>query len=164
MREQDGVFQNINSLKPNTTYKVSVFIKSENNEAGLMKVRFYGGEDINRRYSKSTYGQVSTTFKTGPENTSVRIALLKYVAGATGKTWFDNLSLTEVGGNEISANGNGNLQVKNLLNNSGFENGIKGWSKGKGCEISSVNNNSRSGNNALMFSGTKCGVFQKISN
>lgn len=159
-----GVFQNINGLKPNTTYKVSVFIKSENNEAGLMKVRFYGGEDINRRYSKSTYGQVSTTFKTGPENTSVRIALLKYVAGATGKTWFDNLSLTEVGGNEISANGNGNLQVKNLLNNSGFENGIKGWSKGKGCEISSVNNNSRSGNNALMFSGTKCGVFQKISN
>ena len=57
-----GVFE-YKWFKPNTTYKVSVFIKSENNEAGLMKVRFYGGEDINRRYSKSTYGQVNLTLK-----------------------------------------------------------------------------------------------------
>ena len=61
----------------------------------------------------------------------ILLSLHYSIAGATGKTWFDNLSLTEVGGNEISANGNGNLQVKNLLNNSGFENGIK-VSKGKG--------------------------------
>ena len=162
-----GVFQNINGLKPNTTYIVKAYIKSENNEAALLKVRFYGGEDITKRYSKSQYGEVTTTFKTGPENTSVRIALLKYTAGATGKTWFDDVSVIEVGAKSNSINnddGTSNISLlKNLLNNSGFENGTKGWSKGKGCSINSVNNNARSGNSALMFEGTKCGVFQKVS-
>ena len=162
-----GVFQNINGLKPNTIYIVKAYIKSENNESALLKVRFYGGEDITKRYSKSQYGEVTATFKTGPENTSVRIALLKYTAGATGKTWFDDVSVIEVGAKSNSINnddGTSNISLlKNLLNNSGFENGTKGWSKGKGCDINSVNNNARSGNSALMFEGTKCGVFQKVS-
>ena len=157
-----GVFQNINGLKPNTEYKVTAHMKSENNEAVLLKVRFYGGEDITRRYNKSEYGEVTVTFKTGPENTSARIALLKYVAGATGRSWFDDLSVVEVGSNSIAKNNNSST-TKNLLNNSGFENGTKGWNKGKGCPINAVNNNSRSGNSALMFEGTKCGVFQKLS-
>ena len=157
-----GVFQNINGLKPNTEYKVTAHMKSENNEAVLLKVRFYGGEDITLRYNKSEYGEVTVTFKTGPENTSARIALLKYVAGATGRSWFDDLSVVEVGSNSIAKNNNSST-TKNLLNNSGFENGTKGWNKGKGCPINAVNNNSRSGNSALMFEGTKCGVFQKLS-
>ena len=157
-----GVFQNINGLKSNTEYKVTAYMKSENNEAVLLKVRFYGGEDITRRYNKSEYGEVTFTFKTGPENTSARIALLKYVAGATGRSWFDDLSVVEVGYNSIAKNNNSST-TKNLLNNSGFENGTKGWNKGKGCPINAVNNNSRSGNSALMFEGTKCGVFQKLS-
>ena len=157
-----GVFQNINGLKPNTEYKVSAHMKSENNEAVLLKVRFYGGEDITRRYNKSEYGEVTVTFKTGPENTSARIALLKYVAGATGRSWFDDLSVVEVGSKSIAKNNNSST-TKNLLNNSGFENGTKGWNKGKGCPINAVKNNSRSGNSALMFEGTKCGVFQKLS-
>ena len=121
-----GVFQNINGLKPNTEYKVTAYMKSENNEAVLLKVRFYGGEDITRRYNKSEYGEVTVTFKTGPENTSARIALLKYVAGATGRSWFDDLSVVEVGSNSIAKNNNSST-TKNLLNNSGFENGTKGW-------------------------------------
>ena len=157
-----GVFQNINGLKPNTEYKVTAYMKSENNEAVLLKVRFYGGEDITRRYNKSEYGEVTVTFKTGPENTSARIALLKYVAGATGRSWFDDLSVVEVGYNSTAKNNNSST-TKNLLNNSGFENGTKGWNKGKGCPINAVKNNSRSGNSALMFEGTKCGVFQKLS-
>ena len=157
-----GVFQNINGLKPNTEYKVAAYMKTENNEAVLLKVRFFGGEDITRRYNKSEYGEVTVTFKTGPENTSVRIALLKYVAGATGRSWFDDLSVVEVGSNATAKNNNSST-TKNLLNNSGFENGTKGWNKGKGCPINAVNNNSRSGNSALMFEGTKCGVFQKLS-
>ena len=157
-----GVFQNINGLKSNTEYKVTAYMKSENNEAVLLKVRFYGGEDITRRYNKSEYGEVTFTFKTGPENTSARIALLKYVAGATGRSWFDDLSLVEVGSKPTAKNNNSST-TKNLLNNSGFENGTKGWNKGKGCPINAVNNNSRSGNSALMFEGTKCGVFQKLS-
>ena len=92
-----GVFQKISNLKPNTTYKVSGYIKSQNSEAGLLKVRFYGGKDITRRYSKPEYGLVTATFKTGPDNTSARIALLKYADGATGKTWFDDISVVEVG-------------------------------------------------------------------
>ena len=157
-----GVFQNINGLKPNTEYKVSAHMKSENNEAVLLKVRFYGGEDITRRYNKSEYGEVTVIFKTGPENTSARIALLKYVAGATGRSWFDDLSVVEAGSKSIAKNNN-STTTKNLLNNSGFENGTKGWNKGKGCPINAVKNNSRSGNSALMFEGTKCGVFQKLS-
>ena len=90
-------FQKISNLKPNTTYKVSGYIKSQNSEAGLLKVRFYGGKDITRRYSKPEYGLVTATFKTGPDNTSARIALLKYADGATGKTWFDDISVVEVG-------------------------------------------------------------------
>ena len=82
-----GVFQKLSGLKPNTTYKVSAYIKSENNEAGLLKVRFYGGKDITRRYNKSEYGEVTATFKTGPENTSARIALLKYVDGGTAVSY-----------------------------------------------------------------------------
>ena len=162
-----GAFQNINGLKPNTTYIVKANIKSENNEAALLKVRFYGGDDITKRYSKSQYGEVTATFKTGPENTSVRIALLKYTAGATGKTWFDDISVIEVGAKSNSINNDetrsNNSLLKNLLTNSGFENGTKGWNKGKGCPINSVNNNARSGNSALMFEGTKCGVFQKLN-
>ena len=157
-----GVFQNINGLKPNTEYKVTAHMKSENNEAVLLKVRFYGGEDITRRYNKSEYGEVTVIFKTGPENTSARIALLKYVAGATGRSWFDDLSVVEAGSKSIAKNNN-STTTKNLLNNSGFENGTKGWNKGKGCPINAVKNNSRSGNSALMFEGTKCGVFQKLS-
>ena len=162
-----GIFQNVNGLKPNTTYKVSVFIKSENNEAALLKVRFYGDKDITRRYSKSQYGEVTATFKTGPDNTSARIALLKYAEGAKGRTWFDDLSVTEVGAkSEISNNReriNPKLSSKNLLSNSGFEDGTKGWNKGKGCPIYSVNNNARSGESALMFEGTRCGVFQNLN-
>ncbi len=162
-----GIFQNVNGLKPNTTYKVSVFIKSENNEAALLKVRFYGDKDITRRYSKSQYGELTATFKTGPDNTSARIALLKYAEGAKGRTWFDDLSVTEVGAkSEISNNReriNPKLSSKNLLSNSGFENGTKGWNKGKGCPIYSVNNNARSGESALMFEGTRCGVFQNLN-
>ena len=97
-----GVFQNINGLKPNTEYKVTAYMKSENNEAVLLKVRFYGGEDITRRYNKSEYGEVTVTFKTGPENTSARIALLKYVDGGTGRTWFDDLSVIELGTQLVS--------------------------------------------------------------
>ena len=161
------IFQNVNGLKPNTTYKVSVFIKSENNEAALLKVRFYGDKDITRRYSKSQYGEISVTFKTGPDNTSARIALLKYADGATGKTWFDDLSVTEVGVQSKSQNNKERASVKlsskNLLTNSGFEDGTKGWNKGKGCPINSVNNNARSGDSALMFEGTRCGVFQNVN-
>ena len=97
-----GVFQKLSGLKPNTTYKVSAYIKSENNEAGLLKVRFYGGKDITRRYNKSEYGEVTATFKTGPENTTARIALLKYVDGGTGRTWFDDLSVIELGTQLVS--------------------------------------------------------------
>ena len=157
-----GIFQNINGLKPNTTYKVSVFIKSENNEAALLKVRFYGDKDITRRYSKSQYGEVTATFKTGPDNTSARIALLKYAEGASGKTWFDDLSVTEVGAKSKLLNNKERVSSKNLLNNSGFEDGTKGWNKGKGCPIYSVKNNARSGDSALMFEGTRCGVFQNV--
>ena len=161
-----SIFQKINGLKPNTTYKVSVFIKSENNEAALLKVRFYGDKDITRRYSKSQYGEVTATFKTGPDNTSARIALLKYAEGATGKTWFDDLSVTEVGAVSRPQNNKERVTVKlsskNLLTNSGFEDGIKGWNKGKGCPIYSVKNNARSGESALMFEGTRCGVFQNV--
>ena len=162
-----GIFQNVKGLKPNTTYKVSVFIKSENNEAALLKVRFYGDKDITRRYSKSQYGEVTATFKTGPDNTSARIALLKYAEGAKGRTWFDDLSVTEVGAKSETPNNreriNPKLSSKNLLSNSGFENGTKGWNKGKGCPIYSVNNNARSGESALMFEGTRCGVFQNLN-
>jgi arylsulfatase A-like enzyme/GH35 family endo-1,4-beta-xylanase len=161
-----SIFQKINGLKPNTTYKVSVFIKSENNEAALLKVRFYGDKDITRRYSKSQYGEVTATFKTGPDNTSARIALLKYAEGAKGKTWFDDLSVTEVGAVSKPQNNKERVTVKlsskNLLTNSGFEDGIKGWNKGKGCPIYSVKNNARSGDSALMFEGTRCGVFQNV--
>ena len=161
-----SIFQKINGLKPNTTYKVSVFIKSENNEAALLKVRFYGDKDITRRYSKSQYGEVTATFKTGPDNTSARIALLKYAEGATGKTWFDDLSVTEAGAVSRPQNNKERVTVKlsskNLLTNSGFEDGIKGWNKGKGCPIYSVKNNARSGDSALMFEGTRCGVFQNV--
>ena len=115
-----SIFQKINGLKPNTTYKVSVFIKSENNEAALLKVRFYGDKDITRRYSKSQYGEVTATFKTGPDNTSARIALLKYAEGATGKTWFDDLSVTEVGAVSRPQNNKERVTVKlsskNLFN------------------------------------------------
>ena len=97
-----GVFQKLSGLKPSTTYKVTAYIKSENNEAGLLKIRFYGGDDITRRYSKSEYGEVSATFKTGPENTTARIALLKYADGATGKTWFDDISVIEIGTQIVS--------------------------------------------------------------
>ena len=97
-----GVFQNINGLKSNTEYKVTAYMKSENNEAVLLKVRFYGGEDITRRYNKSEYGEVTATFKTGPENTTARIALLKYVDGGTGRTWFDDLSVIEIGTQLVS--------------------------------------------------------------
>ena len=103
-----SIFQKVNGLKPNTTYKVSAYIKSENNEAALLKIRFYGGSDITRRYSKSEYGEVTTTFKTGPDNTSARIALLKYADGATGKTWFDDISVTEVG--KISSSSKQNIK------------------------------------------------------
>ena len=163
-----SIFQKVNGLKPNTTYKVSAYIKSENNEPALLKIRFYGGADITRRYSKSEYGEVTTTFKTGPDNTSARIALLKYADGATGKTWFDDISVTEVGLKPSSQNNLGNNQPvvssgMNLLKNSGFESGTTGWNKGKGCPIYSVNNNARSGNSALMFEGTKCSIFQKVN-
>ena len=103
-----SIFQKVNGLKPNTTYKVSAYIKSENNEPALLKIRFYGGADITRRYSKSEYGEVTTTFKTGPDNTSARIALLKYADGATGKTWFDDISVTEVG--KISSSSKQNIK------------------------------------------------------
>ena len=45
---------------------------------------------------------MTATFKTGPENTSARIALLKYVDGGTGKTWFDDISVIEIGTQLVS--------------------------------------------------------------
>ena len=45
---------------------------------------------------------MTATFKTGPENTSARIALLKYVDDGTGRTWFDDLSVIELGTQLVS--------------------------------------------------------------
>ena len=45
---------------------------------------------------------MTATFKTGPENTTARIALLKYVDGGTGRTWFDDLTVIEIGTQLVS--------------------------------------------------------------
>ena len=44
--------------------------------------------------------------------------------------------MVEVGSN--SQKNNNSSTTKNLLNNSGFENGTKGWNKGKGCPINEI--------------------------
>jgi arylsulfatase A-like enzyme/GH35 family endo-1,4-beta-xylanase len=92
-----SAFQNLENLKPETTYNVSVFAKTENKEAVLLKVRFYGDEDITVRYAKPNYETISTTFTTGKDHTSARIAFVKYKPNATGKSWFDDVKVTEVG-------------------------------------------------------------------
>ncbi|MEP4095826.1 sulfatase-like hydrolase/transferase [Reichenbachiella sp.] len=90
-------YQIVKGLQPETQYRVSAFIKTENGEAGLLAIAAYGGELIRKRYLGSSYGEVTADFTTGPDNTSVRIGLAKYFKGAIGSTWFDDVSLKQVG-------------------------------------------------------------------
>ena len=159
-----STFQNVNGLKPNTQYRVSAYVKSENSETALLKVRFYGGDDITKRISKSQYEEVSITFKTGPNNNSARIALLKYIDGATGKTWFDDISLTEIGGE--------NKENKILKSDSKMileedfdgESLPKGWRTYGQIKPSIDPNNGIDGSPGIIFSDDKCGMNRIIQN
>lgn len=89
-----GVNQTIKGLKPKTTYEVSVFAKTENDEAVIMKLSDFGGEDIKTKHKNNSYGQMIASFTTGEGVTSVKIGLQKYGNG-TGNSWFDQVILVE---------------------------------------------------------------------
>ncbi|WP_258104181.1 sulfatase-like hydrolase/transferase [Marinoscillum sp. MHG1-6] len=89
-----GALQLVKDLRPETTYEVSVLAKTQNNEAVILKVVEYGGEDIKIKSKESDYVQLSAEFTTGKGQVSAKIGVQKYGEG-TGLSWFDDVSLVE---------------------------------------------------------------------
>ncbi|SMD33849.1 Arylsulfatase A [Reichenbachiella faecimaris] len=89
-----GVNRVIKGLKPETTYEVSVFAKTQNNEAVILKLADFGGEEAKAKHKANDYGQMTASFTTGAGATSVKIGLQKYGDG-TGKSWFDEVQVVE---------------------------------------------------------------------
>ncbi|MEP4095822.1 sulfatase-like hydrolase/transferase [Reichenbachiella sp.] len=114
-----NAYQIVNGLKPNTTYTARAHIKTENGEAAFLKVKDYGGLDVQQRDLQSWYNEVAVEFTTGATNTSARIVLGKYFQGAIGKTWFDDISLTE-GSQSTARSGEKSNSTVNTENNGLF--------------------------------------------
>jgi len=74
--KSNGVVRIVEGLTPNTTYRVSVWVKSANEGDVWLYVTDYGGERVEQyRYAMPNYRDVTATFRTGPDNTSARLTL-----------------------------------------------------------------------------------------
>jgi hypothetical protein len=87
-----GALQQVNGLKPNTTYTFKGWAKVTAGDQVFIGVKNYGGDDISKIVSTANYSQATVNFTTGPNHTSAVIYILKS-AGA-GTAWGDDFSLT----------------------------------------------------------------------
>lgn len=108
------------SVKPNTTYILSGWIKTENvahavevNDAGANLCVFNTGTRTSAVIGTNGWTNVSVTFKTG-DSAEIQIgARLGYSSGTTtGSAWFDDIELHEQGANGLGPN---------VIQNGGFE-------------------------------------------
>lgn len=90
-----GMEQQVSGLKPNTMYILSGYGKGVSGGSAVLGAKNYGETYQDTPMNASTYGYKEVVFRTGAANTSATIFL--YKGGATGESYFDDLSLIEYG-------------------------------------------------------------------
>ncbi|MFA5058457.1 MAG: hypothetical protein WC485_10110, partial [Opitutaceae bacterium] len=92
-----GISQTISGLTPNTTYRVRMFMRSDNLSECQLGVRDFGGEDTSKSGSSHDWSEVTFTFKTGSSNTSAVLYISKPARNSIcdGFAYVDDVGLTE---------------------------------------------------------------------
>lgn len=87
--------QVISGLNSNTTYLLTGWIKTSTTAVtGMVGAKDFGGLQVTRSSTSTTYTQLSVTFLTGPDITSAKIFCYLYTG--SGYLYCDDFSLTEV--------------------------------------------------------------------
>ena len=74
----NGIKQTISGLSPNTAYTVTVYAKASSSaESFNFYVKDFGGTQITKTISGTSYAQYSITFTTGAANTSAAVCIWK---------------------------------------------------------------------------------------
>ena len=89
----DGAYQVISGLTPNTTYRLTGWAKSSDGSDMKIMAKEHGGNKVEGIVNATSYTQVDLTFTTGVASRSVKIHLKK-PSGTSGTGYADNLSVT----------------------------------------------------------------------
>ena len=88
-----GAEQTITGLTPNTTYLLTGWLKSSQNKAVCLGVKWFGGNELTATTSSSLFSQLAIKFTTGPASTSAVVYVFNPLNSNT-TMWADNLSVT----------------------------------------------------------------------
>ncbi|QGQ98096.1 hypothetical protein EHS13_26015 [Paenibacillus psychroresistens] len=144
------------TVQPNTTYVVSGFIKTENDETVTMGVKNHNGVmDQSIPFTSADYTEGAITFTTGSSNTSATIYV--YKASGSGLAFGDDFTITTLTSPPPAID-----QGENLVINPDFESGdLHPWSNWNAASV--VNNNARTGTHALQLASGPVAVEQTIA-
>jgi hypothetical protein len=85
------------AVKPNTNYVLSAYMKSSQGEAMSMGLKGFSGGAINTTITSTTYTRGEIKFKTGAQETQIKMYLY-HDGPSDGTGYVDDVLLSEVGG------------------------------------------------------------------
>lgn len=110
-----GISQNIDGLKPNTSYQLSAWVKSSKSQRASLTVSEYGGKEVKRQSRNNDYTRLVINFKTGPKNTGAVVSFQKWQSGGNSPAWADDFLLKEIVTNPKKATSTSGLSIKEIV-------------------------------------------------
>jgi mannan endo-1,4-beta-mannosidase len=84
----------VSGLKPNTTYRLSGYVRVNSNDTVILGARNFGGATVQRTSTSGAWTQLTMTFTTG-NNNGVEIFFSRAPVGAWSWGFLDNVTLVE---------------------------------------------------------------------
>ena len=112
--------QVIFGLKPNSTYRLSAYVKNAKGGKGSLGVKEGGKPEVSTPCNGEKYQKVSVDFSTGPENKSAKIYIYNY--SDKGMVYADDFTIETISENN-PVNTDIGKDDKALIKNGGFEKG-----------------------------------------
>ena len=89
--DNSGAIQTITGLTPNATYLLTGWLKSSNTAPVSLGVKWYGGNELVKQTTSSSYSQLTLKFTTGPASTTAVLYAYNPVGGSN-TMYVDDLS------------------------------------------------------------------------
>lgn len=124
--DNSGATQTVTNLLPFTTYQLTCWLKSSINEPVQLGVKLYGGNELVKQITSTSYSQASLKFTTGFVSTSA-VIYCHNPTGGTNQMLADNFSLVKTDDNPYELvwsdefNGDGAVDELNWNHEIGFK-------------------------------------------
>lgn len=90
-----GMYRTITGLSPNTTYTFTGWVKATSGNSGYLYAKIFGSAAVTSANATAAgYTQLTVTFTTGANNTSVEVGLWRDAGAGAGSVYLDDVSLT----------------------------------------------------------------------